>query len=77
MLRFVSIPIRHRKLESHQRFTQKKLTAFEMYVYRRMLSYGDHVRNDAEVLNRMVEGAESLKIIQTRKLLYFGHIYYI
>lgn len=54
---------------------EKKIEAFEMYVYRRMLkiSYRDRVTN-TEVLQRMSKGTELLHTICRRKLEYYGHL---
>ncbi|XP_045457900.1 uncharacterized protein LOC123668152 [Melitaea cinxia] len=53
----------------------KKLEAFEMWVYRRMLriSWRDRVRNTT-VLQRMGKATEILTTIKRRKLEYFGHV---
>ncbi|KAJ2952534.1 hypothetical protein O0L34_g6852 [Tuta absoluta] len=53
----------------------KRIQAFEMWVYRRMLriSWTDKVRNDI-VLQRMNKKLEVLNTIKRRKLEYFGHI---
>ncbi|CAF4751217.1 unnamed protein product [Pieris macdunnoughi] len=53
----------------------KKLEAFEMWVYRRMLkiSWTDRIRNTT-VLDRMQENKEVLKTVKKRKLEYFGHV---
>lgn len=55
--------------------TMKKLEAFEMWTYRRILriSWVDHVTN-VEVLLRMNKTTEIVKTIKIRKLQYFGHI---
>lgn len=55
--------------------TMKKLEAFEMWTYRRILriSWVDHVTN-VEVLLRMNKTTEIIKTIKIRKLQYFGHI---
>ena len=54
---------------------EKKLTSFEMWLYRRMLriSWTAHVSND-EVLNRMGKEVEVLYEVKRRRLEYFGHI---
>ena len=54
---------------------EKKLEAFEMWVYRRMLkiSWTDRVRN-TDVLARMKKEVEVLYEIKRRKLDYFGHV---
>lgn len=53
----------------------KKLEAYEMWVYRRMLrvAWKDHVTN-LEVLMRMSKEKEILNTIKVRKLEYLGHI---
>ncbi|KAL1446308.1 hypothetical protein WDU94_012325 [Cyamophila willieti] len=53
----------------------KKLEAFEMWLYRRMLriSWTEHVTN-VEVLRQMKKSRELMNIIKTRKLNYLGHI---
>ena len=53
----------------------KKLEAFEMWTYRRMLkiSWTDRVRN-VEVLARLSKDLEVLLTLKERKLEYFGHI---
>ncbi|CAH2267750.1 jg15167 [Pararge aegeria aegeria] len=53
----------------------RKLEAFEMWVYRRMLkiSWTDRVRNST-VLQRMGKVPEVLLTIKKRKLEYFGHV---
>lgn len=53
----------------------KKLQAFEMWVYRRMLkiSWMDHVRNE-DVMRRMNKDLEVVPNIKIRKLQYFGHV---
>lgn len=56
--------------------TCKRVEAFEMWVYRRILkiSWVDHITND-EVLRRIgLQSTEVLKTIKKRKLSYFGHI---
>jgi len=55
--------------------TTKKLTAFEMWLYRRILriSWMDHVTND-EVLRRMNKTTEIMTTVKARKLEYLGHI---
>lgn len=55
--------------------TTKKLRAFELWLYRRMLriSWTQKITN-AEVLNRMNKPAELVNIIKARKLQYLGHI---
>lgn len=53
----------------------KRLEAFEMWVYRRLLkiSWVDRVRN-TDVLARMNKDPEIIITIKRRKLEYFGHI---
>lgn len=53
----------------------KRLEAFEMWVYRRMLriSWMDRVTN-VEVMSRMKKAKEIIIEVKTRKLAYFGHI---
>ena len=53
----------------------KKLQAFEMWLYRRILKipWIDHVTNE-EVLRRMNKQAEIIVTIKQRKLEYLGHI---
>uniref|UniRef100_A0A8D8LDN3 Endonuclease-reverse transcriptase n=1 Tax=Cacopsylla melanoneura TaxID=428564 RepID=A0A8D8LDN3_9HEMI len=53
----------------------KKIEAFEMWVYRRMLrvSWVDKVTN-IEILNRFRKTVEIVNTIKTRKLQYLGHI---
>ena len=53
----------------------KRLEAFEMWVYRRMLrvSWTDRMTN-ASVLESMEKDCEIIKSIKIRKLQYFGHI---
>lgn len=53
----------------------KKLQAFEMWCYRRMLkiSWTEHVTND-EVLRRMKKCQEIINTVKERKLQYFGHV---
>ncbi|CAH2237030.1 jg9522 [Pararge aegeria aegeria] len=53
----------------------RKLEAFEMWVYRRMLkiSWTDRVRNST-VLQRMGKVPEVLLTIKKRKLEYFDHV---
>lgn len=53
----------------------KRLEAFEMWVYRRMMkiSWTDRVSNNT-VLQRMNKKLELLKTIKRRKLQYLGHI---
>lgn len=55
--------------------TTKKIEAFEMWCYRRMLriSWVDKITNE-EVLNRMKKDKELLYTIKKRKLEYFGHL---
>ena len=52
-----------------------KISAFELWVYRRMLriSWMDHVTN-VEVLRRMNTEAELMMLVKKRKLTYFGHV---
>lgn len=54
--------------------TQKRLEAFEMWLYRRILriSWTEKVTN-VEVMNRMGKEKEVLATIKRRKLEYFGH----
>lgn len=53
----------------------KRLEAFEMWIYRRMLkiSWTDRVKNET-VLQRMHKRLELLNTIKKRKLQYLGHI---
>ncbi|KAL0860165.1 hypothetical protein ABMA27_010472 [Loxostege sticticalis] len=53
----------------------KKLEAFEMWVYRRILKipWSDRVTN-IEVLNRLKKKTELINTIKRRKLSYFGHV---
>ena len=53
----------------------RKVTAFEMWCYRRMLriSWTHHVTNE-NVLQRIGHQQELLKTVKQRKLAYFGHI---
>ncbi|CAG9828365.1 unnamed protein product [Diabrotica balteata] len=53
----------------------KRLTPFEMWVYRRLLkiSWVDRVRNE-EVLRRLNQTTQLVNIIKKRKLEYFSHI---
>lgn len=53
----------------------KRLEAFEMWVYRRILkiSWRDKIKNET-VLQRMKKGTEVLKTVKRRKLQYLGHI---
>uniref|UniRef100_A0A8D8UG11 Uncharacterized protein n=1 Tax=Cacopsylla melanoneura TaxID=428564 RepID=A0A8D8UG11_9HEMI len=53
----------------------KKLEAFEMWVYRRILriSWVDKVSNE-RVIQRMNKEKEIVNTIKTRKLQYLGHI---
>ncbi|XP_077287784.1 uncharacterized protein LOC143912378 [Arctopsyche grandis] len=55
--------------------TEKKLAAFEMWCFRRMLRipWVDRVRNE-EVLNRMKRKRELLSVVKRRKLRYLGHV---
>jgi Reverse transcriptase (RNA-dependent DNA polymerase) len=55
--------------------SSKKLEAFEMWIYRRMLriSWVQHVTN-RDVLRRMDKETEILKTVKIRKLEYLGHI---
>ena len=53
----------------------KRLEAFEMWCYRRILkiSWVDRVRN-AEVLERLSKSTEIVCTVKSRKLQYFGHV---
>lgn len=53
----------------------KKISAFEMWIYRRILrnSWTEHIRNQ-EVLRRMYKQQEITYIVKKRKLEYFGNI---
>lgn len=53
----------------------KRIEAFEMYIYRRMLriSWMQRVTN-VEVLKRMNKEQELLKTVKVRKLQYIGHV---
>lgn len=53
----------------------KKISAFEMWVYRRVLriSWKDHITNE-EVLRRIGKQQEVTFMIKKRKLEYFGHL---
>lgn len=55
--------------------TQKKLEAFGMWLYRRILriSWVDRVTNET-LLERMEKEKEVMKTIKRRKLEYLGHI---
>jgi hypothetical protein len=55
--------------------TERRLQAFELWVYRKILKihWTDRVQNEV-VLRRMKKGLELLDNIKTRKLQYFGHI---
>jgi hypothetical protein len=55
--------------------TLKRLEAFEMWVYRRMLRvpWVDRVRNE-EILGRMGKETEVIRTVKVRKLSYFGHV---
>lgn len=55
--------------------TSKKLEAFEMWCYRRMLKipWIDKIRNE-EVLERLKKEREVLATVKKRKLEYFGHV---
>jgi hypothetical protein len=55
--------------------TTRKLEAFEMWCYRRIMkiSWTDKIRNE-EVLRRLRKNLELLKTIKHRKTSYFGHI---
>ena len=55
--------------------TEKRIEAFEMYVYRRMLriSWVQRITND-EVLQRMQKQKEILNTIKERKTQYLGHV---
>lgn len=54
---------------------EKKLAAFEMWIYRRMLRIPWTARvSNVEVLNRMGKEMEVLFEIKRRRLEYFGHI---
>lgn len=53
----------------------KKLEAFEMWLYRRMLrvSWMDRITN-VKILCRMEKEKEVLNMVKCRKIQYFGHI---
>lgn len=53
----------------------KKLSAFEMWIYRRILriSWTDHITNN-QVLERMGKEQEVVITVKKRKLEYFGHL---
>lgn len=55
--------------------TSKKIEAFEMRLYRRMMriSWTEHITNE-EVLRRMNKQKEIVNTIKIRKLQYLGHI---
>uniref|UniRef100_A0A8D9AUB6 Uncharacterized protein n=1 Tax=Cacopsylla melanoneura TaxID=428564 RepID=A0A8D9AUB6_9HEMI len=55
--------------------TQKRIEAFEMWLYRRILriSWVDKITN-SEVLSRMGKRKEIMITIKERKLAYLGHI---
>lgn len=55
--------------------TEKRIEAFEMYVYRRMLriSWVQRITND-EVLQRMQKQKEILNTIKERKMQYLGYV---
>ncbi|CAG9826071.1 unnamed protein product, partial [Diabrotica balteata] len=55
----------------------KRLTAFEMWVYRRLLKISWKIRRllkNEEVLRRLNQTIQLINIIKKRKLEYFGHI---
>lgn len=54
---------------------EKRLEAFEMWTYRKMLklSWTEKVKNE-EVLQRMNEKRKLINILKDRKLKYFGHL---
>uniref|UniRef100_A0A8D8X732 Uncharacterized protein n=1 Tax=Cacopsylla melanoneura TaxID=428564 RepID=A0A8D8X732_9HEMI len=54
---------------------EKRIEAFEMYLYRRILkiSWMQKITN-VEVLNRMQKEKELLQTIKERKIQYLGHI---
>jgi hypothetical protein len=54
---------------------ERRLAAFEMWVYRRILrvSWMDRVTNES-ILERMKKGKEVMYTVKRRKLEYFGHI---
>ena len=53
----------------------KKITAFEMWTYRRMLKISWVERKtNKEVLDRMAVTPQLERMVKTRKLKYFGHI---
>jgi hypothetical protein len=55
---------------------EKKLTAFEMWTYRRVLKipWTDKIRNE-EVLNRLgMSRTTIMNIVKKRKMQYFGHV---
>jgi len=55
--------------------TEKRIEAFEMYIYRRMLrvSWIQRVTNN-EILQRMGKQKELLNTIKERKMQYLGHV---
>lgn len=55
--------------------TMRRLEAFEMWIYRRLLKipWTDHVRNE-EVLGRLNKERELLANIKKRKTAYLGHV---
>ena len=57
------------------RVIERKIEAFEMWIYPRLLkiSWVDHVIND-KVLRRVGKNRELLLIIKKRKLEHFGHV---
>lgn len=54
---------------------EKRLTAFEMWLYRRMLRipWTDRIRN-TEVLSRMDTEVQILNTVKSQKLQYFAHV---
>ena len=56
--------------------TIRRIEAFEMWMYRRMLkiSWTDHITNE-EVLRRMNKERELLVTVKKRKACYLGHIF--
>uniref|UniRef100_A0A8D8PNW6 Uncharacterized protein n=1 Tax=Cacopsylla melanoneura TaxID=428564 RepID=A0A8D8PNW6_9HEMI len=55
--------------------TEKKIEAFELWLYRRILKIPwTHKITNVEVLRRMNTAPELLKTVKCRKLQYLGHI---
>lgn len=55
--------------------TEKRIDAFEMYAYRRLLRVSwTERKTNVEILNRMGKNKELLLTVKERKLQYIGHI---